>query len=148
VAKTLNAGIARAKGELILFLGNDCEPEPNFLILAARRFQKEFADGCGLVALNDGTWDGKLATHWLASRSLLKLLPGEEFFHSGYKHVGCDNELTARCRALGKYAYCADAKVIHRTIFDEVHALAWNAEAVEQDRQLLAERLLQAGLKE
>lgn len=140
VARTLSAGVTRASGDLILFLGNDCLPEPSFVAQAVIEFCRAFPDRDGLVALNDGLWDGKLATHWLASRSLLPSLGGEFLSHA-YNHVGCDNELTARVRALGKYAYAPLARIRHAVIEDPVRRIAWDPVSVADDRAHLADRL-------
>jgi hypothetical protein len=86
-----------------------------------------------------------VATHWLAGKKLLPYIGGE-FFHLGYRHVGCDNELTERAKALGKYVWCERARVRHEHFstgaeMDEVYALGWEPESVAQDRALLAQRL-------
>lgn len=103
--------VERSRGEHVCFLGDDTIPQPGFLA-AALEVMRQFPDGWGLVALNDGIHDGRLATHWLASRKLLPLLGGE-FFHTGYQHNFCDLELTRRCRELGRYAYAKDARIRH-----------------------------------
>lgn len=157
VPETLKAGVARATGQYICFLGNDCEPQPSFLILAVLTALKSFPlypRGVGLVGLNDGYWEkGEVATHWLAHRRLSDFLDGE-FFHTGYKHVGCDNELTERCRELGMYGWCEESRIkhnhpIHNNFesdkMDEVNRIAYNPEAVAEDRKLLAKRSRQLG---
>ncbi len=149
----MKKAVERSQGELVMFLGNDCEPGPGFLCEAVGVFRNSFNDGKGLVALNDGYWDpSSIATHWLASKSLLPELGGE-FFHTGYRHLGCDNELTARCKALGRYAFAVESRINHhhptRTgweSLDEVHSLAYDAESVDHDRKLLKCRLEDLGL--
>ena len=64
-----------------------------------------------MVALNDGMGHGVLATHWLASRKLLPRLG--DFFSSAYRHCYCDNELTERCRQLGRFTYAEHARIVH-----------------------------------
>jgi len=150
ICKTLKAGVDRSTGEYIMFLGNDCEPEPNFLISAVLTALKSFDNkypgkGIGLVGLNDGVWvNGEIATHWLAHRSLIGHLDGE-LFHTGYKHVGCDNELTERCRAMDMYVFDSNARIKHNVQDDEVHRIAWNPADVESDRALLKRRSKQLG---
>jgi len=168
--KTLKKAVERSTGKLVMFLGNDCTPEPNFLQSAVLQFQAHFAggrfagrvgeghvaplEGVGLVALNDGYWDpSSIATHWLASKSLLPYLDGE-FFHTGYRHVGCDNELTARCKALGLYFWAKGSRLTHHhptalgwDSMDDVHRLAYSHESLVHDRALLASRLEMLGLK-
>ena len=142
--KTLNVGVAKSKGELVMFLGNDCIPQPDFLVNAVRFMRQNFAEMDGLVGLNDGLWHGKIATHFLGSKRLLPLLGGT-FFHEGYRHCGCDNELTERCRAIGKYGYCAASRILHQPKDDKVHKIAWDAESVAADRALLDARAKEFG---
>ncbi|MEI6423468.1 MAG: glycosyltransferase [Lentisphaerota bacterium] len=145
--KTLKKGITNSTGELVMFLGNDCEPQYNFLLSAVITLLRKWKDRIGLVGLNDGFWkNGEIATHWLASKQLLPLIGGE-FFHTGYNHVGCDSELTARCKKLGRYAWDKYAQIKHVTYAqsqvaeeDDVAKLAWNAKSVAADRKLLEER--------
>lgn len=160
VPKTLKAGVAKATGEYIMFLGNDCEPQSNFLILAVLKALKTFDPNIylgprvGLVGLNDGYWEnGEVATHWLAHRKLLDYLDGE-FFHTGYNHVGCDNELTERCRDWRSYVWCKEARIkhnhpIHHNFesdkMDEVNRIAYSPEAVAKDRELLDKRSRKLG---
>ena len=142
--KTLKSGVDRATGDFILFIGDDCRPTEGFVRNALEFAYSNFRDGCGLVGLNDGIWKGEIATHWLGSRDLLLLLDGE-CFHTGYNHVGCDNELTARCKKAGKYVWCENAKIEHDhpikigwDSLDESHRLAYSR--TEEDRALLKTR--------
>jgi glycosyltransferase involved in cell wall biosynthesis len=147
-------GVEKATGELILFLGDDVVPEQNFLRYAVDAMIKHFPDFDGLIGLNDGNWGDRLATHWLAGKKLLPLIGGE-FFHTGYNHVGCDNELTGRARKLGKYFWCKESMVQHHhplhtghmEEMDEVYKVAWNEESVRRDRELLKQRSEEFGFE-
>lgn len=100
------------KHDLVMFLGDDTVPWPDFLKNALITMDS-LPDGWGVVGLNDGVHDGNfLATHWLADKRMLPLLGGD-FFHTGYWHCFCDNELTQRATELGRYVWAADAKVSH-----------------------------------
>lgn len=159
VPKMVKRLVEQAKGDLIMYLGNDCIPEKDFLQLAVFRMRKAFPNMDGLVGLNDGFWKaGEFATHWLASKKLLPYLGGE-FFHTGYFHCGCDNELTEMCRKANKYVWAEEAKIDHdhpvKTGFktkdmDAVYALAYQKDRMEHDRDLLHERakLLKFELRE
>lgn len=104
--------VEETHNDLVMFLGDDTVPQENFLLNALITMES-LTDGWGLVGLNDGVQDGKyLATHWLASKKLLPLIGGE-FFHTGYWHCFCDNELTQRTTELGKYLWAVDAKIDH-----------------------------------
>ena len=152
--KTFKKGVEKSKGELVMFLGNDCVPKENFLINAVRAMYITFGKEMdGLVALNDGYWNGEMATHWLASKKLLPYLGGE-FFHTGYYHTGCDNELTGRCKKLGKYVYAEDAKLYHDhplnngwTGTDIIIAMAYSPEFLVHDRDLLYKRANDLGFE-
>jgi len=150
VPKVLKDGVAVSKGELVFFLGNDCIPEPDFITKAVDKMYQEFGDSMdGLIAVNDGYWNGEIATHWLASKKLLPFLDGE-FFHTGYNHVGCDNELTARCKKMGKYAWAEDCKVFHDhpiqgTPSDEIYDIGTSRQ--KEDRELLEKRSKEVGFE-
>jgi glycosyltransferase involved in cell wall biosynthesis len=150
--KTLRKGVDRSTGDFVCFLGNDCRPEKGFLRRALEKMYQSFPYADGLVGLNDGIWTkGELATHWLASKRLLPHLDGE-FFHTGYHHAGCDNELTGRCQLMGKYVWAEDARIVHDHPVklgwdkaDEVHTLAYSR--VQEDRDLLRQRARQFGFE-
>ena len=57
-----------------------------------------------------------------------------------FAKAGCDNELTERCRKLGKYAWAPDAKVVNETQFDAVHKIAYDNDRLKHDRELLEMR--------
>jgi glycosyltransferase involved in cell wall biosynthesis len=151
--KTLKKAVEASTGDYILFLGDDCRPQKGFMRSALARMFSAFPKADGLVGLNDCIWDGKeLATHWMGSRSLLPKLDGE-FFHTGYFHAGCDNELTARCKKMGLYVWEPEARITHDhpTRFgwehaDEVHLRAYSK--VDEDRKLLAQRAHDLGFQE
>jgi hypothetical protein len=146
--KTLKRAVDESTGELVMFLGNDCVPEKNFLQEAVWAMARSFPDMDGLVGLNDGYWEvGEIATHWIASKKLLPMLDGE-FFHTGYHHTGCDNELTERCKKVGKYVWSKKAKVFHdhpivtgfKEPLDEGYKFAYDTKNREEDTKLLHER--------
>ena len=136
-----------AKYPLVMFLGDDTEPEADFLHNALEVMTK-FPDGWGLVVLNDGHHDGSyLATHWLADRRLLPLLGGE-FFHTGYWHCFCDNELTMRATELERYIWAANARVQHmnpiinrQLPMDQDYKRVYSAEWYYHDHTLFLQRM-------
>jgi len=153
VPRALKAGVEKSTGEYVLFLGNDCLPEKNFVRFALEAMFKSFPQADGLVGLNDGIWQGELATHWMASKKLLPALDGE-FFHTGYNHAGCDNELTGRCRKLGRYVWCKESMIGHQhpvktgwDNLDPVYQLAYQPDHLRADRALLAERAAKLGFE-
>jgi len=102
------------QGELVCFLGDDTIPERGFLKNAIKAMES-LPDGWGMVGFDDnirirGTY--KAAAHWLCDKKLLPFLDGE-FFHTGYKHCWCDNELAIRASELGRYVFCKEAFVYH-----------------------------------
>lgn len=102
--------VGQSQDDLVCFIGDDTLPEKDFLKNAVEAMQS-FPDGWGLVGLNDKT-GRTLATHWLAHKKLLDHLDGE-FFHTGYIHCFCDNELQERASLIGRYTYAKDAIVLH-----------------------------------
>lgn len=145
----LKTGVDSTSSHLVMYLGNDTVPQPGFMREAVDCMLKNFPDLDGLVGLNDGIYrDGWVATHWLAGRKLLNVIGDTEFFHTGYNHVGCDNELTARARKAGKYAWAERARIMHnhgpsQGLTDPTYSLGWDPTQVSLDRRLLAQRAVQ-----
>lgn len=106
-----NEGVEESQGEFIVYLADDCEVEPGWLIQAFVCFKENFRDR-GLVILNDGYWLGRMANHFFCSKNIRKELDGK-IWHSGYKHVGCDNELYFRLKKKDLVEFCPDAKIVH-----------------------------------
>jgi hypothetical protein len=102
--------VNRARHDLICFVGDDTIPQPGFLEHAVEDMAS-LPDGWGLVGLNDLT-GRTLACHWLAHRNLLDEIGGE-FFHTGYRHCFCDNELMERAIMLGRFVYSQKSIVKH-----------------------------------
>jgi len=103
-----------SSGDMVCFLGDDTIPEPNFLKYALEDMAK-LSHGWGLVGINDNLrlkGQDKASAHWLADKQLLPLLDNE-FFHTGYIHCFCDNELTDRCKELGRYIFSECSRVYH-----------------------------------
>jgi len=145
--KMLKKCVDESTGDLVLFLGNDTVPEKNFIQEAVWEMARRFPDLDGMVGLNDGFWKkGDVATHWLASRKLLPALDGE-FFHTGYNHAGCDNELIGRVEKLGKYSWAEKAKLYHDHPVntgwenaDQMYKDSYSGEKYAHDLALLKER--------
>ena len=108
--KTLKRLVQRSKTDLVCFIGDDCEPQQDFLKYALEDMA-EFEGGWGLVGLNDNT-GRSLITHWLAHKKLLPFIGGE-FFHTGYTHVCCDVELQERASAISRVKMSKRAFVLH-----------------------------------
>ena len=102
--------VKKAKYDYICFIGDDALPQTDFLKNAIKAMMY-LPKNKGLVGFNDFT-GRNLATHWLCHKDLLPDLGGE-FFHTGYIHCFCDNELMARCHDMGKYLYAYDAVIKH-----------------------------------
>ena len=112
VTSVLFSLVEQSKYEFVMFLGDDTVPLNGFMKNAFETM-RNFQDGWGLVGLNEGTdLCNRVATHWLASKKLLPYLDGE-FFHRGYRHCFCDNELTERSASLGRFAWSKEAKIFH-----------------------------------
>jgi len=140
-AKMVKKLVYKANSDKVLFIGEDVIAEKDFLKEALIALET-FEDGIGLAALNDRenvepTEDRncKLASHWIASKELLLLLDGE-FFHTGYDHCYCDNELTNRCIALGKYMFAEKSLITHKPVRDVFHVEKRKASSVKYDRAL------------
>jgi hypothetical protein len=95
----------------VCFLGDDTEPTEDFIINALNTAERVFRDGWGLIGFNDLT-GRTLPTHWMAHKKLLEHTGGE-FFHTGYRHCFCDNELMDIAKSIGRFHYDQSAIVLH-----------------------------------
>jgi hypothetical protein len=140
--------VAKSKGDYIAFLGDDTIPAPGFLDCAIEEI-KVFPNMIGMIGFNDQSMrfkDGsELTNHWVAHRSLLDYLDGE-FFHTGYIHCFCDNELQMRLSAIGRYKYSQTAIVYHEHPLivggesDPDYDRVYSKEVYEHDKQLFEKR--------
>lgn len=147
--------VDESTGELVLFLGNDCIPEANFMQEAVWEMARKFPNMDGMIGFHDSYWQERhVAPHWLASKRLLPMLGGE-FFHTGYYHTGCDNELKARCDMVGKYAWAEAAKITHdhpihngfTSGVDDLYKQAYGGPRHEHDDKLYKERAKKFGFE-
>lgn len=151
--KMLKKCVDESTGELVMFLGNDVIPKPNFLREAVWEMIRRFPDLDGMVGLNDNYWQEQhVAPHFLISKKLLPHLEGE-FFHTGYNHTGCDNELRARVEMIGKYTFGRKAEIFHdhpmmagsRAEMDGLYEQAYTGPRHEADDRLYEERARRYG---
>lgn len=68
--------------------------------------------GAGLLAFNDGKWQGQLASFGLVRREWVSKLYEGSLFFEGYKSHYADTELTLIARDQGRYAYDPNAVVM------------------------------------
>lgn len=109
---TFNRAVEKSTGDLVLCMGDDSHPQPNYMVKALVSMFRHFPALDGMIAFNDLYWDEETSAHWMASKQLLPALGGV-FFHPGYYHLYSDNELADRVRALGKFYWDKDVKVRH-----------------------------------
>ena len=107
--------VKEATWDAILFLGNDCIPEPNFMQEAVWGMVRKFPDFDWMIWLSDWYWrwdQWQVSTHWMASKKLLPYL-GWFFFEPSLFHCWCDNILQARCEKIWKFSWCEKARLFH-----------------------------------
>lgn len=103
----------KAKYDLVMFLGDDTEPQEGFLKASIDEMDK-LTDGWGVVGLNTEDPRGSNPMcHWLSHKKMLDHIPGGDFFSTEYRHCFCDNELCDIANELGRWAFAEDAKVKH-----------------------------------
>jgi glycosyltransferase involved in cell wall biosynthesis len=151
--KMLKKCVDASTGDLVMFLGNDCVMKPNFLREAVWEMARRFPELDGMVGMNDGYWKKEhVAPHWMASKKLLPYLDGE-FFHTGYNHTGCDNELLARVEMIGKYSWAEKSQLFHdhpmmagsKTGMDFFYEQAYAGPRHDADNKLYEERAKKYG---
>jgi tetratricopeptide (TPR) repeat protein len=143
VPQRVAEGLARAKGNLIVFASNDIEFTPDSLKIAVEK-SKQY----GLVAFHDSPVyedNGNICAHFLIRKDLIEKLEHKQIFSTDFNHVGCDNWLWAQADKLGEAYHCEEAKIIHNHFskgapMDETYLLGW--EHAEEDRETLKNKLL------
>ena len=104
--------VDKSRYENIMFIGDDTIPTEGFLDEAFAALQTD-TNGRGVVFVHDGISENRIwHCHFLASKGILPYLGGE-FFHTGYSHSFCDEELAARSAELGLYTYTQKSIVLH-----------------------------------
>ena len=103
----------KAPYDLVMFLGDDTEPQSGFLDAAVKAMES-LPDGWGVVGLNteDPRGSNPLA-HWMAHKKMLDYIPGGAFFPTDYKHCFCDNELKDIAEEMGRWVFAENAKIKH-----------------------------------
>jgi glycosyltransferase involved in cell wall biosynthesis len=116
--RAVNTGLSKANGDYIVFLGNDCLPQPGWLRNAMAMLRYSFPEGKGMVSFNYDHTPGR-AQHFLIHKDVLKLLPYNQdsdnlkLFNEDYYHNYVDEELLAVMLYNNKYRWCPTARVLH-----------------------------------
>ncbi len=105
----LNAVFRASTSPWVGYMAQDAFAGRQWLALALRALEARQA---GLLAFNDGKWQGQLASFGLARRSWVEPLYGGDFFHGGYRRHYADAELTLIAREQGRYVYEPDSVLI------------------------------------
>lgn len=104
-----------ASHNLIMFLGDDTLPEPDFLKHALEAMES-LPDGWGVVGLNTQdirVENGNPLAHWMAHKKMLLHIPGGNFFSTEYAHCWGDNELKDIADDMGRWVWAEKSKIIH-----------------------------------
>lgn len=112
-SKAWNDALRLAQGDPLVLAADDLEFQPSWLD-AALETLKQFPGGWGFVGLNDGHWGADLSTHYLMSRRLVAEVFGGVVAWECYLHSFQDREANARAHAAGRYAWCEEARIVHR----------------------------------
>ncbi|NOR27605.1 MAG: hypothetical protein GQ540_03640 [Lutibacter sp.] len=140
--------VSKSRNDYIVFIGDDTVPNENMLSEALVKMN-EFEGGWGLVGFDDSYNSGEThASHWMGHKKLLRYLDGE-FFHTGYKHCYCDNELIVRCKSINRYKYAEKAKLYHdhpmvqknMGLMDKDYKKVYSQKYVNMDYNLFIKRL-------
>lgn len=146
VTKMVKMLTDKSKGQMVCFLGDDTIPQPDFLKNAIRAM-RHIPDGWGMVSFNDNPNTTRSAAHWLCHKKLLPKLGGE-FFHTGYQHCFCDDELMIRCQTMNRYIYAFDAIIhhdhpmVHKDLpSDQDYRQVYSPEVYDKDHKLFLNRM-------
>ena len=129
--------------DLVMFLGDDTEPEPGFLS-AALASMAALPDGWGVVGLN--TEGGNDHAHWLAHKKMLEHIPGGNFFCTEYHHGYCDDELKDIAIELRRWTVSRGARTKHyhpvnrSAEFDDGYKKAYGKKNIDHDKRTYQRR--------
>jgi hypothetical protein len=133
------------KDQLVVVIGDDCEPQKGWMSLLITSFESTFPDRDGLCQPNDGAWNGGIASYPCATAGYLL-----KWTYSGYIHAHADEELACVARARNRYCYVPQAIVLHRHYqntpgieYDETYKLQENTHIA--DKLLFDQRVNQSG---
>ena len=138
----------KTKYDLVMFLGDDTEPEKDFLKHATQSMN-ELPDGWGVVGLNtqdDRVENGNKIAHWLAHKKMIKHIQGGSFFPNEYKHCWCDNELKDIADELGRWVWCEKSRIKHNhpinqtAEYDEGYQKAYSGNSTTHDYKTYCDR--------
>ena len=104
----------KAKHNWVMFIGDDCIPEKDFLKEAIKAIDelpgKKDEEKWGVIGLNSNKnpW-----AHWMAHKYMRTYMDGE-FFPLDYAHCWCDNELAEVANEMGRWEYAIKSKIEHK----------------------------------
>ncbi|GHA84435.1 hypothetical protein GCM10007159_01880 [Modicisalibacter luteus] len=130
--KTINDAFKYIETKYIVYLAEDAFPGRNWLRYAYQTLEKS---GKGLLAFNDGKWNGLIASFGMVRRDWIIKLYNGSLFYSGYQSHAADDELTILARANGEHIYSPEA-----TLIEVDPEKDFVGKANRQDRLLLQER--------
>lgn len=107
--RVLNDACRGVDANYYVYTAQDAFVGRNWLLNAINTQKKT---GAGLVAFNDGKWEGKLASFGLVEGNWAKKNYGGDIFFDGYNSHYGDTELTDRAINEGKFAYDPDAVMV------------------------------------
>jgi hypothetical protein len=147
--------VAKTKGDLVMFLGDDTIPEPGFMESAVRAMNT-LPDGWGVVGLR--TQDDRMGedgfnprAHWMAHKKMLDYIPGGNFFSAEFHHCFGDDELQDIAVEMGRWAFAEDCRILHdhyinnkaKNPWDEGYQKAYDNGAYEADWKTYHRRKIQ-----
>jgi glycosyltransferase involved in cell wall biosynthesis len=107
--KTFNEWAKKTDHDVVIYTAQDALVGQNWLLNALRRMM---VTNAGLLAFNDGKWNGNLASFGMIQRNWVKDIYGGDFLYSGYSGHYCDTELTQIAKQQGRYTYAENAVMI------------------------------------
>lgn len=129
-----NLAIKNTKHDIVIYTAQDVLVGQDWLRHAVLKMMTENA---GLVAFNDGKWNGHLASFGAVQRSWINSIYGGDLFFSGYFAHYADTELTQIAKQQSRYAYAKEAIMLE---VDYNKALGKGAGVVKADKKLYKKR--------
>jgi len=133
---SLNLALRDSKHDVVVYTAQDALVGQDWLKKALLIMMVENA---GLVALNDGKWNGRLASFGVIQMSWGRKIYGGDVFFKGYHSHYADTELTQIAKAQNRYAYAEKSIMME---VDYQKAIGKGKGVVVADKKLFKKRKL------
>lgn len=140
--QVINRAYRASDSHFFVYTAQDAFVGNNWL---ANALLEQFKTQAGLVALNNGKWDGQLASFGMVEKAWADKNYNGDLFFPGYHSHYSDTELTQLAKHLKSYSYAKDSIMIE---VDYLKAVGQGRGVVKADKKLYKKRIKKLVSKE